>query len=108
MRNEVNACRTVFAARAVSAVRYACKRTEKATRGSREGVVGIRCMPCLESPGVGAGGIARSGLNEASDVRIRPAKRRFYQCRHAANLALSRSIAIINGQSTRPRYSSFV
>jgi len=48
------------------------------------------------------------GPNEAPDVRIQPAKRRFYQRRHVANLALSRSIPVIVQQSARPRYSSFV
>ncbi|ARF90175.1 uncharacterized protein BCN122_III0144 [Burkholderia cenocepacia] len=52
--------------------------------------------------------MARSGPTEAFDVRILPAKQRFYQRRPPANLALSRSIEVRAGQSTRPRYSSFV
>ncbi len=75
--------------------------------GSRDRGAGPCRMPRATGPGVEAGGVAVEH-GKALDLRSQPAKQRFYQRRHAANLALSRSIVLIARQSTRPRYSSFV
>lgn len=107
MRDEANACRTAFAAR-VDKRGTQGRRTEKATRKAAiaaSAQVACRVQRRGESK---PAAVARSGPTEAFDVRIQPAKQRFYQRRPPANLALSRSIEVRAGQSTRPRYSSFV
>ncbi len=82
-------------------------RTETATRDAAIAAPAHVACRAQRGPGVEAGGVAVEH-GKALDMRSQPAKRRFYQRRHAANLALSRSIVLIARQSTRPRYSSFV
>jgi hypothetical protein len=96
MRDEANACRTAFAAR-VDERGTQGRRTEKATRKAAMAASAQGACRVQRRGESKPAAVARSGPTEAFDVRIQPAKQRFYQRRPPANLALSRSIEVRAG-----------